>query len=100
MEEYQTDRQLLLNILLEEVEEDIHLSEQRLYYLRKEEDYESVMAEKETNYNFKKKKEKLEELLEMEGMSRSNRASIVKIGFIDGNGVERMVSRHLSNLVK
>ncbi|UUV46544.1 hypothetical protein [Bacillus phage vB_BanS-Thrax3] len=99
-ESYQTERQLLLSLLLEEVEEDIYLSDQRLYYLGQEEDYESVMVEKETNEHYRKKRALLDELLEMEGNSHSNRASVIKIGFIDGNGVERMTSRHLSELIK
>lgn len=99
-EAYGTERQLLLRILLEEVEEDIYLSDQRLFYLGNTFDKESLMAERETNEYYRKKRAMLDELIEMEGNSHSNRASVVKIGFIDGNGVERMVSRHLSDLIK
>jgi len=84
--QYQTKFQTLLNILLEEVEEDIELSEGRITHLFKEKDWETLRIEAKINETYKLKKKHIEALIEMEKGCGSSHQSIIKIGYVNHEG--------------
>lgn len=86
MSGYQTKTQVLLDILLEEAEEDLALSQERIDGLTRERDFESLEIERETNKIYRQKKEAICFLIELEENSHANSRCLVQTGYLNDKG--------------
>lgn len=96
MSGYQTKTQVLLDILLEEAEEDLALSQQRIDGLMREKDFESLEIEQETNKLFRRKKEAICFLIGLEENSHSNVRCLVQTGYLNDKGKVQLKQSYTS----
>lgn len=99
LEKYQTEMQLLLNIILKEVNEDLKLSQERVEIFIEQGDVETLEIEREINNVYKSKKEKIESLISLECSAHSNCPSVIQLGFVDSKGTVRMNKVFKSELI-
>ena len=83
---YQTRKQLLLDLLKEEFEEELRLSEERVEFLTKDNDIDSMLSEYSFNSEVKQKLKHIQSLIDLEQFSHAGVITQVTMAHVKEDG--------------